>query len=455
MQRLLFAKVEFWLVLFLLLLGILGTILFGSVVLHGERHIGPKGKLARTAIALAEMPDTARQLLSEDTQIEVSDSRRFAALQPGWNPTAGATAMPALPGYLLLSRYDGTRRRHVIELVSLADWQVSHAWAPDADVLLQGAARTSKFAPFEDWNTNHFRAIHPLLLPNGDLIIKDHDSPLLRIDACAARVWMQDANMFHHSTESDADGMLWVPGRAEPAKVARVSPEFLDDEVVEVDPADGRELFTRSVAQLLLDNGMIGRLFTNGAYVDDPIHLNDIQPVLADGPWWKKGDLFLSLRNISAIMLYRPSTDAIIWLKQGPWLSQHDVDILDDSRIAVYDNRAEDRGLGEYVETNSDVLVYDFATDQVTRLLGDAMARAEIKTLYAGLYTALPGGYSLIEDVTSARLVLIGPDGVAVGEYANKADSGKVFHLGWSRYLTQVEGDTALAAIGAKSCPAE
>lgn len=452
MQRLLFAKVEFWLVLVVLLLGFLATVLFGSVVLHGERHQGPKGKLARAAIALSEVPDTARQLLREDTQIQVADSRHFADMQAGWNPT-GAT-MPQFAGYLLLSRYDGTRRRHVTELVSMTDWSVKHAWEPDADLLLKDAARTSHFAPFEDWNTNHFRAIHPLLMPNGDLITKDHDSPLLRLDACTNRVWMQDSTTFHHSTEMDADGMLWLPSRAEPAVVERASPDFMDDTVAQVDPADGKLRFTRSIAQVLIEKGWTHRLFTNGVYVDDPIHLNDIQPVLADGPWWKRGDLFLSLRNISAIMLYRPATDEIVWMKEGPWLAQHDVDILDDHRISVYDNRAQDRGLGEFVETNSDVLVYDFATDQVTTLLADAMAKADIKTLYAGLYTAMPGGYSLIEDVTTARLVLFGPDGSVTGEYANKADSGKVFHLGWSRVIDQALGDKALAAIAAKSCPA-
>ena len=452
MQRLLFAKIEFWLVLLVLVLGFLATILFGSVVLRGERHDGPKGRLAQTAIALAEIPDTARQLLREDTQIQVADSSHFADMQAGWNPTG--SAMPQFPGYLLLSRYDGTRRRHVTELVSMTDWQVKHAWEPDADLLLKDAARTSRFAPFEDWNTNHFRAIHPFLMPNGDLITKDHDSPLLRIDACAAGVWMQDATTFHHSTEADATGMLWLPSRAEPAVVANASPDFMDDEVAQVDPADGKVLFARSIAQVMLENGWTHRLFTNGAYVDDPIHLNDIQPVLADGPYWKQGDLFLSLRNISAIMLYRPSSDKIIWIREGPWLSQHDVDILDDSRIAVYDNRAEDRGLGEYVETHSDVLVYDFATDQVTSLLAGAMAKADIKTLYAGLYTALSGGFSLIEDVTTARLVLIDPAGEVQAEYANKADSGKVFHLGWSRVVEQTLGDQALAAIAATSCPA-
>ena len=36
-----------------------------------------------------------------------------------------------------------------------------------------------------------------------------------------------------------------------------------------------------------------------GAYVGtDPFHINDIQPVLQDGKYWMKGDVFLSLRSI-------------------------------------------------------------------------------------------------------------------------------------------------------------
>src|SRR5690606_40126395 len=54
--------------------------------------------------------------------------------------------------------------------------------------------------------------------------------------------------------------------------------------------------------------------------------------------------LFLSFRHMSMIMLYRPATDEIVWKKQGPWLAQHDVDILDATRIGVFNNNAYDRG---------------------------------------------------------------------------------------------------------------
>ena len=44
----------------------------------------------------------------------------------------------------------------------------------------------------------------------------------------------------------------------------------------------------------------------------EPIHLNDIEPVLKDGKFWKKGDLFLSSRSQSAIIHYRPKLNKVV-----------------------------------------------------------------------------------------------------------------------------------------------
>ena len=77
-------------------------------------------------------------------------------------------------------------------------------------------------------------------------------------------------------------------------------------------------------------------------YDNDPIHLNDIQPVNFDGEFWKKGDVFLSLRHQSMVLLYRPSTNEIIWKGTGPFFHQHDVDILDNHRISIFNNNSKD-----------------------------------------------------------------------------------------------------------------
>ena len=328
---------------------------------------------------------------------------------------------------------------------------VRHRWTIDADRLLAGARQTSQFADYSTWDAAHFRSIHPLLLADGDLITKDHYSPPFRIDACGARRWINDRQMFHHSTEVDADGNLWIPALAEPHRLARLKDSYHEDLLTKVDPA-GRILYTRAVDRILTDHGLTHLLFTNGMYNDDPTHLNDIQPVLADGPYWKQGDLFLSLRNISTILLYRPATDRIVWMKRGPWMAQHDVDILDDHRIGVYDNNAQDRGTGMFVDGSSDIDIYDFATDSVSRPLTATMRQNQIRTFTAGLFTALPNGGWLVEDVTKGRLLIVRRDGRVGAAFVNRAANGDVYHLGWSRYIPQSEGDRIVTRLQKVGC---
>ncbi len=442
MQRLLFAKVEVWVVLLLLLIGGLGMIGFGAAVLDAEREGDRFGAISDAALAVAEVPDTVKALIEGDAAMTAFVPDRFADRPAGWN--FGAAPRPG--GYVLLSRYDGDRARHVVELVSLTDGAVRHAWLPDADTLLEGTPRDSRIAEYTNWNTEHYRAIHPYLTPSGELIIKDHQSFLFALDACSQKIWGQTGELFHHSTESDGAGGFWIPGYVEPSEIKRAGPDFVDDAIVHVG-ADGAVLWKGSVARILLRHGMEYALFTAGRYQDDPMHLNDIQPVLADGPHWREGDLFLSLRHLSMVMLYRPATDEIVWMKQGPWLAQHDVDILDDHRIAVFDNRAYDRGTGARVHGTNQIAVYDFDTGKASHPWARAMEKPGVKTLFEGLFRRLPNDMLMAEEENSGRLLILTQDGKTVAEFINKAADGKAYRLGWSRYMTAAEGDAALAEL--------
>ncbi len=450
MEQFLFRKIGLWVVLLLACLGLVAMVGFGSAVLDGERGDRRFGGLSDAAVAIAEIPQTVSRMLGPDTRLTVQNPGRFDGRPAGWTLADGMPAA-ALQGYLLVSRYDGGRKRNVIELLSLADWKVAHRWIPEASELLADAARTSAFGDYSTWSSRYFRGIHPILTDDGGIIFKDHFSPLFRVDACAQRVWMNDGRMFHHSTERDADGNFWVPALVEPHSIKRVREDFQEDQIVKVGP-DGAVLFEKSVAQMLLGAGLDWMIFTNGEYRFDPMHLNDIEPALSDGPYWKKGDLFLSLRTLSTIVQYRPSTDEIIWWKSGPWMAQHDVDILDDRRIAVFDNNAQTRGGETFVEGSSEVMVYDFSTGEIESPLLQPMRENNIKTFFAGLYTALPGGYSLVEDATDARLMIFDPSGSVAADFVNRAEDGRIYHLGWSRFVDKEFGDRVLAKIGTEAC---
>lgn len=442
MQRLLFAKVEFWVVLVLFLIGALAAVGFGTAVLDGERESGRFGPIGPAALAVAEIPDTVKELLQKDLSMAAFVPDRFADKPAGWTFAEAVRE----PGYVLLSRYDGDRARHVVELVSLADGAVKHEWLPDADTLLAGAPRESLIAEYTNWDTRHYRAIHPILSGNGALIVKDHQSFLYALDACSKKLWGQTGLLFHHSTESDGAGGWWIPSYVEPSKIDRIAPDFVEDSLAHV-AADGTVLENISAAEILLRHGMEYALFTAGRYQKDPVHINDIEPVLKDGPYWKKGDLFLSFRHLSMIMLYRPSTDEIVWQQQGPWLAQHDVDIIDDHRIAVFNNRAYDKGTGARVHGTNQITVHDFDTGETGNPWAAAMEKPEVKTLFEGLFQRLPDGRVMVEEENSGRLLILGPSGDTLAEFVNKAGDGLAYRMGWSRYLTAEEGDAALAKL--------
>jgi len=448
--RLLFSRVEVWIVLLLLLIGIIAAIGFGALVLRAEREDVQPGQLSKAAVAVAEIPQTAKRILAGDNEMRVWGSKRDQPAPAGWIFPSGPITGPG--GYLLLSRYDGDENRQKLELVSLPSMRTVFTWGVKASDLRKDVSHVSRFTEPSNWDDAHFRPIHPLLAENGDLIVKDFDTPLFRVDPCGKPVWALEDAVYHHSTEADADGNLWIPSTAERASLRSVNDKFREDRITEVSPS-GKLLFAKSVPDILLRHGYANWLFST--YNNDPTHLNDIQPVLADGRYWKKGDLFLSMRNLSTIMLYRPSTDEILWIKRGPWMVQHDVDILDDHRISIYDNGAEERAPEQpFFDSSSQVMIYDFKTSKISMPLQRAMNDNGIRTWTEGLSTQLPDGSTLIEAPNEARLIIFRADGGIAAEYVNRAKDGWLYHLGWSRYIDQATGDAALNSLRKVRCNA-
>ena len=162
----------------------------------------------------------------------------------------------------------------------------------------------------KDFNSSRYRIIHPLLLEDGSIIFQGN-TPLLRINLCSELEWVIDG-IFHHSIEIGNKNTLWVPSRFRPSTI-NVGKSFQDNKEKHYDDGiaqitfDGKVLFNKSVAQILIDNNLKNLIFpTCETWYFDPLHLNDVEPVLKDGKYWKKGDVFFSVKYINTIFLYRP-----------------------------------------------------------------------------------------------------------------------------------------------------
>ena len=152
------------------------------------------------------------------------------------------------------------------------------------------------------------------------------------------------------------------------------------------------------------------------------------------------------------IMNYRPSTNEIVWMKRGPWVKQHDVDFVDETRIAIYNNNRFKRAKGTEVIGGNNVMIYDFATDSVSAPLKDAFASHEVRTDSEGLFTMFPNGDVFAEESVAGRLIRISNDGSKLWEYFNRGADGSLYRMNWSRVVPRGEGNRLAEVLSQTNC---
>ncbi len=430
-----FKKIEIWILYLVVLLGIPVTIVFGSLVRHEMIGGAKLGRISEITLFLAEIPSKIKKIaFNNDLQVE----DRFPLLD-GFNGTPNS-----YESYLLLARYDGDLKEGIVELVNLNNFKVLHTWNPDIDDFNKSLKKIDEFE-YVDRDANNSRSIlkHPILLKDGGLLFNG-GGPLRKIDSCSNLVFQNTHDMSHHSIERDIDGNIWVPSYMFPQslsiqKVGAKSKHvggYLDDGIVKFSP-DGKILFEKSVSEIFIDNGLEYLLFSTGdqVFTKDPIHLNDIQPVDIDGEFWEIGDIFLSLRHQSMVLLYRPLTNRIIWIGTGRFFHQHDVDILNDHTISVFNNNSKDFVGGNVVDGHNEVLIYDFKTKKYSSFLRDSLIKHDVRTITGGLSQILPNGDLFVEENNYSRILYFNSNGSLRWTHVNRSKSELVHRVSWSRIL--------------------
>jgi hypothetical protein len=445
-------KIELWAVGLLCCIFLVVLIGFGSIVLKQAKDLRDYGALGDFAVAIASLPQDAKQAIRKTLKGDQADlatsEQRFDG-ESGFNFSYQKGAHPEA-GYLLLSRYDGDLKQSVTEIVDLNSQEVIHSWRPDFAAINKRSHLESELTDLAVQNApRRARMMHPLATPDGGLVFQNL-SPLVKIDACGNVEWTID-RLFHHSIEDDGQGGFWAPVFLEPQTIRGVSRQFKEDALVHVD-AKGTIVFEKSLPKILIENGLERLVFGHDFYSDDPLHLNDIQPVFNDGQFWKQGDLLLSLRNISAVVLYRPSDDKVVWTRQGPWTNQHDVNVNGVSAFTVFDNNRMNRRHSYYVNGVNNVVSYNLETEEVTRPFASAFEALDIRTVSEGRSQLLPNGDLFVEESNFGRIVEIEPDGEVRWSYVNRAKDGNVYLVNWSRPLSPEQGAEIVQAVKMQDC---
>ena len=410
--------------------------------------------LTAAANTLAEIPEELHRLATSFSPFELQD--RF----PEQSGFVGETNPDER--YLLLNRYDADFEKSVVELIDLRSFEALHRWVPEFPAL-DGEVDS---AEQDDQNIRSLytdvlakQATHSSLLKEGSLVV-GRDGHIGKFNVCSSNEWqasLPDIVSTNTSLELNDQENIWISAIQKSTLIQKsdVKPEeiipstslYHDNLIVQLSPS-GEVIFSKSITNILVENKLSHLIFGFVEFpTPDPIHLVDIQPALTDGTHWKTGDLLISLKHLSLVMLYRPSADRLLWHSIGRTNFQSDVDFAGDSSIIVFDNntpvylKANARVLGQKdlrfkkVNGHSKVLVYDFATEQYSHHLDDVLRTYEVRTAIRGRSQVLPNGDLFVEETEYGRLLYFTPDGTLLWSHVNRAGDSSVYAMGSSRIL--------------------
>jgi hypothetical protein len=135
------------------------------------------------------------------------------------------------------------------------------------------------------------------------------------------------------------------------------------------------------------------------------------------------------------VLLYRPSNNKIIWKGTGPFFHQHDVDILGNHKISIFNNNSKIFADGDVVDGNNEVIIYDFKTKEYSSYLKKSLVENDVRTIYQGSSQILLNDDLFIEETIYGRTLYFNSDGSLRWTHLNRADNGNVYRVGWSRIL--------------------
>lgn len=340
-------------------------------------------------------------------------------------------------GFLLIARYSKKHGQAIVELFSIADEKILHTWIPKREDLKQHTTR-DKFPEGDPLTPQRYRVTHPLLLEDGSLVFNTAPpGPMARTDVCGKILWVNN-HQFHHSNELDHNKNIVSPTIIENDGQSKVP---LRNDGFAIVTLDGEIVKEYSVSDILLQGGYRGLLYGIGNFERDRIHLNDAQPVNYNSDDAAIGDILLSIRHLSTVMLFSPIENKIKWLKTGPWLNQHDINQYGPDGYSIFGNdvfRKNDLTGTLINGRNSEMYIFNPTTGSIKTPFSEILAKNPVATETEGRSRMLENGDVFIEESNYSRLLRLSENKVR-WEYVNGLSTKTVGTLNWSRYLTKNE----------------
>ena len=338
-----------------------------------------------------------------------------------------------------VTRYDPARAENGLTLYSSAHEQsaylmdmqgkVVHRWHLNFSALWDDTAAVKR--PRGD-DFIHIEKAE--VLPNGDLIAlytAIGDTPwgygIAKLNASSQVIWKYLGHA-HHDFAVDDEGNVHVLTQQ---VVETDLPGFshlprprIDDFLVTLS-ADGKERASVPLMDAFAASPYARRLYfaSNESYLNgDYLHANSVDILkgpVSGIPNSRAGQALISFREISTVALIDPASRSVVWAQSGPFVRQHDAQVLPTGTLLLFDNEGSNEGHGR-----SRVLELDPVTSRIVwRYAGHD--GEPLESLARSSQTRLANGNTLIVESMAGRVIEVAPDGDIVWEFVNPVRSGE------------------------------
>lgn len=328
------------------------------------------------------------------------------------------------PGVTLLTGYwRDTNWTPGIRIIDI-DGNVLHRWDINPADLRPERPYTDGAATTWSRPDNYIHGSY--LYPDGDILFNIEYLGLVRMDRCGKVVWKLPYRT-HHSISRDDDGNFWVsamkwrnPDTDVASRFAGLIPPYAEDIALKVSP-EGKILREVSLLKALYDGGKQYLLWKSQSLTGDVTHLNDVEVLsgeMADRfPLFEKGDLLVSLKHISTVMVLDQS-GKIKWFDSQHFNRQHDADFEKTGWIVVFDNREDGTQTGRFLGGSaiSSVNPSSGSVRQIYPRDGTQF----MFTNAGGKHQLLPNGNRLITEVRAGRVFEIDSSGRTVWQWTSE-----------------------------------
>lgn len=343
-----------------------------------------------------------------------------------------------LSGYILVwGAFDFEQNRDGAILID-ENGSVVHRWVPDEDAFVSEINAYNKkmgtHGKKVEYKSPQGRFPHGLgIFPDGSLVFNDGDSGngMQKIDFCSNVLWVKLGEFNHVISRQQNDSSIWT----------------LDGGSIlhKIDIRSGESLGVIRVDEIMESNSNIDilsirRNYTDGKWLHDRWHFNDIEPLPLkyknSFPGFNPGDLLLSIRSLNAVMVVDPNSKKIKWWRVGAFSRQHDPDWQLDGSITVYDNQMRDKyGVGQsFDESKFSRIVSMDVTNFETEVLYDGK-KDNFYSNIRGKHQILPNGDILITSSMQGRVLIVNSKGKTVFEMLNKYDSNESLLISEAKWL--------------------